>query len=110
MPRNTVVGVNCESLTNVAQEKYKLDVVPHDLNKLLPFEDGQFDVVVAISILDYLLATMATDLAFKAVKRSQELLGCVLSDSVGVAEFPAFFRAVDVAGHIKHGFQPVMRL
>jgi ubiquinone/menaquinone biosynthesis C-methylase UbiE len=56
---NTVTGVDFEALTTMAKEKYNLDVVAHDLNKPLPFKDGEFDTVVAISILDYLPADLA---------------------------------------------------
>ncbi len=56
---NTVIGVDFETLTTMASEKYDLDVVAHDLNHPLPFKDGEFDTVVAISILDYLPADLA---------------------------------------------------
>ncbi|MFC1498157.1 class I SAM-dependent methyltransferase [Verrucomicrobiota bacterium] len=56
---NDVTGVDFESFTQIAHETYGLKVKPHDLNKPFPFEDGQFDVVVAISILDYIPGDLA---------------------------------------------------
>lgn len=52
---NKVTGVDLPAVAKSAHELHGIDVVGHDLNKPLPFEDNQFDVVLAASVLDYLV-------------------------------------------------------
>ncbi len=49
---NEVVGVDLPEMVEVAQRRHGLEAVAHDLNRPLPFPDGDFDTVVAASILD----------------------------------------------------------
>ena len=50
---NEAVGVDLPGIVRQARTEQDLAFVGHDLNEPFPFEDQEFDVVVAASILDY---------------------------------------------------------